>query len=203
MFCQRRESQDIIAESYRGKEMLEAKIVEYCSPTLAGLKPANLFNYEYLSTDKLSEEIREVNAKLNKKGVFVEPLKITARMALLYVYRKNKLTEEMKKPGVGEFLKSCGCNECDEECCVGYLRSRLTGNDGFPHEIGLFLGYPLEDVIGFINHKGRNCKCRGTWKVYANEEEKMKLFKKFKKCTSVYHEQFAAGKSIVQLTVAA
>lgn len=30
------------------------------------------------------------------------------------------------------------------------LRSRLHGSEEFPHEIGVFLGYPLNDVLGFI-----------------------------------------------------
>ena len=42
----------------------------------------------------------------------------------------------------------------------------------FPHEIGIFLGYPLADVAGFIRNKGRNCKCIGTWKVYGDAFEK-------------------------------
>ena len=26
----------------------------------------------------------------------------------------------------------------------------------FPHEIGLLLGYPVEDVLGFIRYQGKN-----------------------------------------------
>ena len=29
----------------------------------------------------------------------------------------------------------------------------------FPHEVGLFLSYPPEDVKGFIDHRANNFKC--------------------------------------------
>jgi predicted Zn-ribbon and HTH transcriptional regulator len=184
--------------------MLELKLIEHCAPTLAGLKSANLFNYEFSSIDTLMEELQQVNQKLNGKGVYIEILKTNpARCrAMLYVYRKTKLQEEMQKPGVASFLENCGCANCSEEYCIQYLRLRLQQEE-FPHEIGVFLGYPLEDVLGFIKFKGHNCKCSGIWKVYGNEDETQKLFAKFKKCTSVYARQFANGRSISQLTVAA
>jgi hypothetical protein len=183
--------------------MLESKIIEHCSPTLAGLKSANLFSYEYVSDDILREELLDANQKLNQKGVYIELLRMGSARALLYVYRKNRLAQEMEKPGVSEFLQECGCENCNGEFCIEYLKRRLGQKEEFPHEIGLFLGYPLEDVVGFIRYKGKNCKCHGVWKVYCNEEETMKLFEKFRKCTAVYTRQFAEGKSMVQLTIAA
>jgi hypothetical protein len=183
--------------------MLELAIVEHCAPTLAGLKSANLFNYGFSSFDNLSEELLMINHKLNGKGVYVEILRQKEGRALVYVYRKKKLAEEMNRPGVTEFLQTCGCENCEQGCCVEYLKSRLMKREEFPHEIGLFLGYPLGDVKGFIEYKGRNCKFCGFWKVYCNENETRRLFEKYKKCTSVYCRQFANGRSIAQLTVAA
>ena len=46
----------------------------------------------------------------------------------------------------------------------------------FPHEIGILLGYPKEDVRGFIENKGENYLYSGYWKVYADVEEKKLLF---------------------------
>ena len=69
--------------------MLELKMIEHCSPTLAGLKTANIFNYRFSSIDILLEEIQAENQKLNRKGVFIEILKIKDTQVLLYVYRKK------------------------------------------------------------------------------------------------------------------
>lgn len=70
----------------------------------------------------------------------------------------------------------------------------------FPHEIGVFLGYPLKDVVGFIQNKGKNCKCCGCWKVYSDECEARKKFARYEKCKTIYMSMFQRGKSVLQLT---
>ena len=45
--------------------------------------------------------------------------------------------------------------------------------------MGLLLGYPPEDVEGFILQNGRNALCSGYWKVYENAESKRRTFHKF------------------------
>ena len=100
-------------------------------------------------------------------------------------------------------LNNCGY-ECQEaDCCIRKLQERFFENDCFPHEVGLFLGYPLDDVTGFIEQKGKNYKCCGIWKVYGDEEQTRILFRKLKKCSEIYRRLFADGRSILQLTVAA
>lgn len=83
------------------------------------------------------------------------------------------------------------------------LMQRLEIGSAFPHEIGLFLGYPLGDVVGFIQNEGKNCKCAGCWKVYCDEHKARELFARFDQCREIYGKLWAQGKSIWQLTVAA
>lgn len=183
--------------------MLETKIVEHCAPTLAGMKTGSLFNYRFDCIDTLQEEVRLQNRKLNEKGVFVEVLKTGDFRALLYVYRRKHLETDLKKAGVEELLSGYGYGDGRVENCLAQLKLRLIDFDRFPHEIGVFLGYPIGDVIKFIEQEGKNCKCCGVWKAYCNEHEAMALFAKFKKCTDVYRKVFAEGRTIIQLTVAA
>ena len=83
------------------------------------------------------------------------------------------------------------------------LKSRVAEcKEGFPHEIGVFLNYPLGDVIGFIENKGHNYKCKGCWKVYCNECETQKTFQRYQKCRNVYLRLWKQGRSVLQLTVA-
>ena len=102
-----------------------------------------------------------------------------------------------------QLLKKCGYESTDADYALRHLRGRLENNEDFPHEIGLFLGYPLGDVIGFVENEGRNSLCCGCWKVYCNECEALQTFRKFKKCTEVYTHLWNQGKSVLQLTVAA
>ena len=83
-----------------------------------------------------------------------------------------------------------------------HLIRRLSRSEDFPHEIGLFLGYPCEDVRGFIDNKAACAKCVGCWKVYGDEEKAKKQFERFKKCTRIYQQQWADGKPLTRLTVA-
>ena len=85
---------------------------------------------------------------------------------------------------------------------MAQLQTRLREQGGFPHEIGLFLGYPLGDVAGFIRNRGKNCKCSGCWKVYCNELEAQKRFARYKVQAGL-HPPVDTGRSLWQLTVAA
>ena len=82
------------------------------------------------------------------------------------------------------------------------LRQRLAMDGTFPHEIGLFLSYPLEDVEGFVENRGRNCKCTGCWKVYGDEQQAQRQFSRYRKCQEVYLRLWQGGRSVEQLTVA-
>lgn len=91
--------------------------------------------------------------------------------ALLYVFRKSRLQNDLLAPGVARFLSGYGYDTTKADDALERLKKRLSDSAMFPHEIGVFLGYPLGDVIGFIQNAGHNCKCTGCWKVYCNECE--------------------------------
>lgn len=183
--------------------MLETGVVTNCAPTLAGMKSANLFNYRYTSRAEVLTELDDMNKKLNIRGVYVETLLWRSESVLIYVYRKTFLEKDLQQEEVRKLLMTYGYQNCNIESCLERLKQRLTGYDCFPHEIGVFLGYPLEDVIGFIQHKGQNCKLCGLWKVYGEVSETEKLFQKLKKCSDIYIRVFQEGRSITQMTVCA
>ena len=84
-----------------------------------------------------------------------------------------------------------------------HLAKRLSDSAEFPHEIGLFLGYPIVDVIGFIHNKAQNYKYCGLWKVYGDTEQAQKIFELYKKCERIYYEKWSSGRDIERLTVTA
>lgn len=182
--------------------MSELMLVRHCSPTLAGMKTANMFSYTYNNAQEMRESVRTLNRALSKKGLRVLPLRFKENRALIYVYRPEMLERDFANEIADELLRSRGYS-CDKpQKCIVQLINRLRENDDFPHEIGLFLGYPPEDVHGFINDGASGCKCSGCWKVYGDEENARRIFAKYKKCTRVYCRQWAEGKSIEKLAVA-
>ena len=72
----------------------------------------------------------------------------------------------------------------------------------FPHEVGLFLSYPPEDVQGFIDHRAEDFKCAGLWKVYGDEQRAQLLFDRFRRCTQRYCALWQTGYRLEQLAVA-
>lgn len=63
----------------------------------------------------------------------------------------------------------------------------------FPHEIGVFLGYAIEDVLGFIKYKGKHALYTGYWKVYDKLPQKKKLFDQIKASESKLSNLFSSG----------
>ena len=183
--------------------MLEKYLVAHCSPTLAGLKSANIFNYSFTSIKLLKQQLEHCGRMLRPKGVSIRVLRASENKALIYVYRGHRVQEELKRQGVFDFLSNYGYETDRLDNCLRFLSMRISSHLEFPHEIGLFLGYPLGDVIGFVENKGKNSRCSGCWKVYCNECEAKKLFARFEKCRCLYHELFNRGKTICQLTVSA
>lgn len=176
------------------------QIVRYCSPTLAGIKTGNMFSCEFESEASMRNSIREWNIRFTKKGVRVLPLKYSKKRGLIYIYRPSQLFEDLKDETACELLAERGycLNSCEK--CIISLMDKLKMSSEFPHEIGLFLGYPPEDVKGFINNLP--CKYSDLWKVYGDVEVAKKTFAKYKSCTDVYTKNYASESDIDKLTVA-
>ena len=89
------------------------------------------------------------------------------------------------------------------EGCIAQLARRMSANSEFPHEVGLFLGYPPEDVYGFIHGDRRAAKYVGTWKVFGDVESARRRFAQFEKCTRVYREVYRKTGAFERLVVRA
>ena len=96
-----------------------------------------------------------------------------------------------------------GYGDTSPDGVLAFLRQRLAESPCFPHEIGVFLGYPLSDVIAFMRDGGRGCRCSGCWKAYTNECEAMRIFQRYKACRAAYQTLFRAGWPLERLTVRA
>ena len=182
--------------------MSEEMIINHCSPTLAGIKTGALFNCAYPSEREMRLAVRSWNKTLSPKGLRVLPLRYNGRTALIYIYRPAMLSIDLKNETARRLLAECGYVSETPEGCIVQLMRRFAECDKFPHEIGLFLGYPPEDVCGFIANKACGYKCAGSWKVYGDEETAKKTFAKIEKCTRCYCRQHAKGTGIERLAVA-
>ncbi len=181
--------------------MPEEIIIENCSPTLAGIKTGNMFSVE--RTDKMNVicEVRELNQMLQQKGLRVIPLRITKAHVLMYIYRPDRLQRDLQDPMAVHILTKRGYTLESPECCVVQLIKRMKQDETFPHEVGLFLGYPPSDVKCFMEHPCEGVQCCGYWKAFSDPEKARITFSKFRRCTEAYLKLYKNGKPLDQLAV--
>lgn len=165
------------------------------------MKTGSIFSGGYDSPDELFGFLRRLNENLVPRGVRSVILRRSCQAALIYLYRPSQLTRDLTSPRAARMLSQYGYPlDCCDKCVVN-LSNRLKTESDFPHEIGLFLGYPPEDVEGFIAHNAEDFKLSGMWKVYGDPAAAKKLFCKYKKCTAVYCRKFDSGSALERLTV--
>ncbi len=181
--------------------MSEEMLIEHCSPTLAGIKTGSLFSCKIKNIEDVKKSIRKWNRLLAKKGLRILPIRYRKGRVLIYVYRPAYLMRDLGDTMAREILDARGYVCKNPEACIAHLVKNLAASEDFPHEIGLFLGYPPEDVKGFIENKAEGFKCVGYWKVYGDEAKAKSLFKKYKKCTDIYSRRFAEGRPLERLAV--
>ena len=137
--------------------MSEDTVIRHGAPTLAGMKTGNLFPCFFSSPRALAEELRAMNRVLVPRGLRLVPLRREKGRALLYLFRPAALSRDLAQEEVRRLLRQAGYRDLGQGACLAELRRRLGAGGDFPHEIGLFLGYPPEDVAGFVRHRGTPC----------------------------------------------
>lgn len=180
----------------------EETVVRQCAPTLAGIKTGSLFPCPYQSRQQLLADIRRMNRVLVPRGLCLLPMRMDDGRALLYLYRPQALRRDLGDDLACRLLRQAGypCDSCGR--CVARLVQRLRTEEEFPHEVGLFLSYPPEDVQGFIDHRAMDFKCAGLWKVYGDQQRAQALFDRFRRCTQRYCALWQTGLRLEQLAVA-
>ncbi len=155
---------------------VELQLALQCAPLITGLKLSNLLT---ISPDGFSQVEKIVEGSI----LSMYPLMETEAKIVILLYRRDHLEKYLKMPQVQKLLQEAGYDSGRLEDILPVFCERYEtyaeNRKSFPHEMGLLLGYPPEDVEGFIRHQGRNSLCTGYWKVYADKEGKQRLFEKY------------------------
>ena len=125
---------------------------------------------------------------------------------LILFYREAGLSAHLNSRAVRRLIREYGYTDKME---LSEMLARLSGRArdfaerdmGFPHEIGAFLGYPAEDVRGFIENQGRKFLMTGYWKVYSDPERAGIIFKEFDRAKICAVNEFLTGKSIREIAL--
>ncbi len=161
----------------------------------------SLFSYFHTDETYVETQIAQYNSLLESKGLKMLLLQKKHDRFLVMVYRPTMIAQYIQRRDVKQFLLELGYPSCVSQEALSHLMVRLNNEKDFPHEVGIFLGYPFDDVCSFIRNKGCNGLCDGCWKVYSDVASAQKRFKQFKKCTAIYQKHYAKGKKLQDLAV--
>lgn len=158
--------------------LLQNVLALHSAPALCGIKASNLINIDY--SEDVYKEIEELNNKFPNFCFYI--LKKDKNKVLVLIYRKRILGIELSRKSNKEFLEELGYDTTSVESALECLKERMYDNE-FPHEIGVFLGYDLDDIKSFMDNK--KCLYTGYWKVYSDLNRKISIFNKYSRCKEV------------------
>lgn len=183
--------------------MVEELLARHCAPALAGIKTANIVTCRKTEGVDIHGELASLKEQLCSVDICLEILCECERRVLVIAYRRSVLEKHLSVRQNKAFLSRFGYG--DAETVAEYLdilRTRLNC-DSFPHEIGVFLGYPLRDIYCFINSRDDGCLLNGEWKVYHDAEGAARMFGRFEACRRAVSRKVAEGKGLAQIFCAA
>lgn len=193
-----------------------ACFVRRAAGVIAGFKPAALFNFvphiacsdpctDELWCGKVAEVIGAYADELPRYGVELVVLHVSRRRVALLAYRPSLVGAMLHETAKRAFLEDAEYATESVQALVHSLQARMRAyyqaaergdrRPGYPHEVGLLLGYPLEDVRGFM--AGRRETCRGPWKAYGDERAARERFGRIAlregRCQARYRQGLAFG----------
>lgn len=196
-------------------------VVRNAACVLAGSKPAALFNFfpggpcgaarrrggvrGRLASAAL---VGGFNARYVSRGLSCASLSADGRRALLLLFRAESLRALLDNAECSRFLAERGYDAASVDGLVACLKRRVRAYERgrasgacagacascpFPHEVGVVLGYPLEDVRGFIDNGGRSAAAQGPWKAYGDPGQARARWKELDACRRRVEQKYAEG----------
>jgi hypothetical protein len=154
---------------------------------LAGVKPANLINLvnrpHHCGRNFYRLWKESGCALLEQSGLVGRELIDRGDSLLLLVYAPPLLETLLLRPATRAMLHRAGYAPAAEtETVLAELQERCRAGEGFPHEIGIFLGYPLKDVAAFLGWVALPFTVQGPWKIYGQPEKSLDLAASHRRC---------------------
>ena len=172
----------------------------HCAPILSGSKAANIMTVTVHEFDR-------IGYLLQGTGIRYRFLKTKGDKGILYLYREKRLRQYLEQEEIQEFLSEYGYDEVNIAKMLNLLSKRIRMyNDQdavFPHEIGVFLEYPLGDVKGFLANEGKNFMYSGYWKVYQDLQGAVRRFTQYDMERELTIQALMQGKTIRGIALAA
>jgi hypothetical protein len=170
------------------RDCLACYLAIEAAEVLEGVKPANMVNIVN-KPRSCGRNIYELwknlgSALLQHSGLEAIEFIDRGDSVLLFLYRHSELMPLLARKSVAVILRKAGyADPANLEKTFVQLQARFSKGD-FPHEIGVFLGYPLKDVIGFMGWAQLPFSSQGPWKIFGDPRESLCLADIHRHCRS-------------------
>ena len=173
-------------------------MIQYSAPTLCDIKPGNLFSVKNAAfSDK---GFRMWKMEFASRGLTTSIVDRSSKTKLVLVYNRCWVHKILSDPSVQSYLRTKGYKtDSGTPEIIRNLLGRIRPDSQFPHEIGVILGYPVEDVIAFEKYQGQQCKYCGYWKSYSDVEKARQCRCRYRCCSGMRKRMFDAGYSVHQI----
>lgn len=197
-------------EFYRFGENQTNAYVKYilansCMPTLLGVKPSCMVTVMKKYTENLHILIQMLENEIHVFQCEYQVMYEDELSYTLFLYHPESMKQILKNEECHPLLMNYGYHFTDSviKDTIERLMSRYaeykTLNREFPHELGVLLGYPIDDVIAYIRNEGKNYKACGYWKVYYNVEQAEELFAFFKLVREEAMQILCSGRQLMEM----
>lgn len=163
-----------ICELHR-KELLRFLLLKTAA-VRKGIKPGELLRVRHCYRSKNKEGFQFClyrNDILNILQLNYLELRIEEDCSLILFYHRDAMAKTLAKEENLEVLKSCGYPiDLPFEEMLRLLKGRFE-KEIIPHEVGIFIGYPAKDVMGFIQKIPRSPGHHGAWVIFGDTKESL------------------------------
>jgi len=175
---------------------IETQLATQCAPLVTGLKISNLLIVQNGNATRVKEILKST-------GIVCFVIHMSDEKTIFLLYKEREMKAYLSRKRVRTLLTQLGYKNYELKNLLMLFRKRykkyINGEIGFPHEMGLLLGYPVEDVQGFIKNSGKNFLYSGYWKVYNNLPLKMQLFQSFEQARERVIQLISCGIGIREI----
>lgn len=164
--------------NFKDYDYILALIKSTVAPTFNDLKLGTMMNLRNAKRPLKDYWMQNKFILRDALGLDFYELKEGEDFVLVYFFKNNRLEKKLSQIKIRDFLNSYGYISCvSTGDYLNLLSQRF--KETCPDEIGIFLGYPLKDVMDFKDRDKKTCKCTGYWKCFNNEKSSLEAFKRF------------------------
>ena len=157
----------------------DINVIMRLGPTLTGEKPMHIFFFNK-GFKFINEILNDIELLFSQHSSIRYQLVYSHNESIKVIfYNKHTMNRLLNDQRIQRFLSSHGYElNSKVDMYMNHLADSLKDNV-IPSEFGVFFGYPVKDVMGFIGHPSLQHVKTTAWKVYGNPDPSDLILKQF------------------------